>query len=73
MADGSEWRTVLVGGMRQGGMTYFALDVTLPGATSCQAPATGDAYPCYLWEFPRENDIARASRLDGRDLGRRRS
>ncbi len=56
--DGSEWRTVLVGGMRQGGEAYFALDVTHPGALGCDAPASGDGYPCYLWEFPKENDGA---------------
>jgi type IV pilus assembly protein PilY1 len=57
-ADGSEWRTVLVGSMRQGGEAYYALDVTNPAATLCDAPATGDGYPCYLWEFPREDDGA---------------
>jgi type IV pilus assembly protein PilY1 len=57
MADGSEWRTVLVGSMRHGGMAYFALDVTRPDAATCQAPAQGDGYPCYLWEFPHEDDI----------------
>jgi type IV pilus assembly protein PilY1 len=57
LADGSEWRTMLVGGMRHGGPTYFALDVTNPAATTCTAPAQGDGYPCYLWEFPIENDV----------------
>jgi type IV pilus assembly protein PilY1 len=56
LADGSEWRTVLVGSMRHGGMAYFALDVTHPDATLCNAPAQGDGYPCYLWEFPHEDD-----------------
>jgi Tfp pilus tip-associated adhesin PilY1 len=54
-ASGDEWRTVLVGGMRQGGEAYFALDVSHPGEP-CMAPATGVDHPCYLWEFPREND-----------------
>jgi type IV pilus assembly protein PilY1 len=58
LADGSEWRTVLVSGMRQGGPTYMALDVTDPAATTCAAPAQGSGYPCYLWEFPKENDVA---------------
>ncbi len=58
LADGSEWRTMLVGSMRHGGAAYFALDVTNPDATTCSAPAQGDGYPCYLWEFPTENDIA---------------
>jgi type IV pilus assembly protein PilY1 len=43
----SEWKTVLMGGMRQGGNQYYALDVTNPAAIS---------YPGYLWEFPREDD-----------------
>ena len=38
-----QWRTVLIGGLRQGGRSYYALDVTEPGAAS---------YPGYLWEFP---------------------
>jgi len=42
-----EWHTILVGGMRQGGRSYFALDVTDP---------TDAAYPAYLWEFPNETD-----------------
>ncbi len=35
----SEWRTILVGGMNQGGQSYYALDVTDP------------ASPTFLWEF----------------------
>jgi Tfp pilus tip-associated adhesin PilY1 len=54
--SGEEWRTVLVGGLRQGGESYYALDITKPGAPSCVAPATGSGYPCYLWEFPVEGD-----------------
>ncbi len=42
-----EWRTVLVGGMRQGGRAYYSLDVTDPEDL---------AYPAYLWEFPNETD-----------------
>ncbi|MBW2235134.1 MAG: hypothetical protein JRG85_06990 [Deltaproteobacteria bacterium] len=48
-SDGSEWKTVLVSGMRQGGPVYFALDVTNPSVTS--GP---NAYPIYMWEFPVE-------------------
>jgi Tfp pilus tip-associated adhesin PilY1 len=44
--NGSEWHTVLIGGMRQGGETYYALDISDPNALS---------YPEYLWEFPRED------------------
>jgi type IV pilus assembly protein PilY1 len=48
-ADGSEWKTVVVSGMRQGGSTWAALDITDPTAAS---------YPGYLWEFPPENAAA---------------
>lgn len=47
--SGSEWRTVVAGGLRQGGRAYYALDVTDPSAA---------AYPTYLWEFPAENASA---------------
>ena len=43
----NEWKTVLIGGLRQGGRQYYALDVTDP---------TAAGYPGYLWEFPNEND-----------------
>ena len=49
------WRTVAVGGLRQGGNSYYALDITDPAAASCASPASGSGYPCYLWEFPRED------------------
>jgi type IV pilus assembly protein PilY1 len=58
LANGSEWRTILVGGMRQGGEAYYALDITDPGGNTCSSPAVGSGYPCYLWEFPREDDGA---------------
>ncbi|PZP35720.1 MAG: hypothetical protein DI603_02830 [Roseateles depolymerans] len=40
---GSEWRTVLIGGLGAGGRAYFALDVTDP------------ASPKALWEFTNDN------------------
>jgi len=46
-SDGSEWSTVAIGGLRQGGPVYYALDITDPSATD---------YPEYLWEFPAEGD-----------------
>ncbi len=46
-ADGSEWHTLLMGGLRQGGNSYYALDVTNPASAN---------FPSYLWEFPAEND-----------------
>lgn len=53
-SDGSEWRTVLMGGLRQGGETYYALDVTNPAASD---------YPGLLWEFPVEGDATYPSRM----------
>lgn len=43
----SEWKTILVTGMREGGEQYLSLDVTDPTATG---------YPAYNWEFPLESD-----------------
>lgn len=44
---GNEWRTVLISGLRQGGRSFFALDITDPSAAG---------YPGYLWDFPSEAD-----------------
>ena len=49
-----EWRTVLLGGLRQGGRAYYALDVTNPD-NAYAGPGAPD-YPGYLWEFPAEDD-----------------
>ncbi|MCZ6824213.1 MAG: PilC/PilY family type IV pilus protein, partial [Gemmatimonadetes bacterium] len=54
LASGSEWRTVLVGGLRQGGHHYYAVDITNPNGV--MGPAGNLPYPGYLWEFPREDD-----------------
>ncbi len=55
-AEWTSWKTVLVGGMRQGGKQYYALDITDPrGTTSCSATGSPN-YPCYMWEFPKEGD-----------------
>lgn len=40
---GSDWKTILVGGMNNGGRGYYALDVTVPGT------------PRALWEFSDDN------------------
>ncbi|MFP6623978.1 MAG: PilC/PilY family type IV pilus protein, partial [Myxococcota bacterium] len=50
-----QWRTLAMGGFRQGGNSYYALDITDPNASSCPSPSSGGQYPCYLWEFPRED------------------
>lgn len=41
--DGSTWRTILVGGLGAGGMSYYALDITNPNS------------PALLWEFSNTN------------------
>lgn len=45
----SEWKTVLVTGLREGGEHYLALDITNPADSN---------YPNYMWEFPLESDTA---------------
>jgi Tfp pilus tip-associated adhesin PilY1 len=42
--ESTEWKTILVCGLRKGGMQYFALDIT------------DTLNPVLLWEFPRSND-----------------
>jgi len=42
----SEWRTILIGGLRKGGSGYYALDVTEP-----PAGADYSNYPKVLWEY----------------------
>jgi type IV pilus assembly protein PilY1 len=70
LTDGSEWRTILISGMRQGGKQLFALDVTNPGAsavTTCpnSRSPVDTGYPCYLWEYPRENGPTSDKQLMG--------
>ncbi len=70
LASGSEWRTVLVSGMRQGGRSFYALDISNPSATaSTTCPNTRSnpdaGYPCYLWEFPREDATAAIKSMMG--------
>ncbi len=60
LVNGSEWRSILISGMRQGGKQLFALDITDPSraaGVSCpnSRSPSNTGYPCYLWEFPREN------------------
>jgi len=43
----TEWKTLLVTGMREGAEHYLALDMTNPAAVG---------YPGYMWEFPLESD-----------------
>lgn len=55
---GTEWHTVLVGGLGKGGRGYYALDVTTPAAATEAAAAAK-----VLWEFPNSisNSATRAS------------
>jgi type IV pilus assembly protein PilY1 len=61
-ASGSEWRTMLVGGLRRGGQHYYALDITNPdgivgpGGTNLAYPGFQASGPAYGWEFPKEGD-----------------
>ena len=45
-AAGSNWRTILVGGLGKGGASYFAFDVTDPTAAT-----VSDVTGKFLWEF----------------------
>lgn len=54
VTGGGDWRTILVGGLGKGGLGFYALDVTTPGAASEVA-----AKNKVLWEFP--NSISDAT------------
>jgi type IV pilus assembly protein PilY1 len=60
LANGSEWKTIAGSGMREGGNSYFALDITDPSLSS---------YPGYLWEFPAENAPVALSKYFGQTWG----
>jgi len=46
-----EWKTVLICGLRKGGKTYFALNIT------------DTLNPQYLWEFPKPTDPATLAKV----------
>lgn len=50
---GGDWRTVLVGGLNQGGQGIYALDITDPAKL---ASAEANNQSIYLWEFTDAND-----------------
>ncbi len=52
--SGTDWRTILVGGLGKGGRGYYALDISTPAASS-----ELDAKNKVLWEFP--NSITNAA------------
>src|SRR5690606_27830242 len=45
------WRTILTGGLRKGGQTVYALDITDPSQFT-----ESNASQLYLWEFSDVND-----------------
>jgi len=47
------WKTVLVGGMRGGGMGYYALDITDPANFSSETSAKNQV----MWEFTPADDV----------------
>jgi type IV pilus assembly protein PilY1 len=55
----ASWKTVLIGGMREGGRTIYALDISNPPDTANPSGISGGpGYPGYLWEFPCESTNA---------------
>jgi hypothetical protein len=46
-----EWKTVLISGLRKGGSSYFALNIT------------DTLNPEYLWEFPKATDSATLAKM----------
>jgi Neisseria PilC beta-propeller domain len=74
----SQWRTILVGGLREGGRHYYALDITNPSGTAPPGGGSPIAYPGFQWEFPNEDDYNKSQAgtgcgvtypCDYRDLG----
>jgi type IV pilus assembly protein PilY1 len=53
-ASSTNWKTLLVGGLRKGGFGYYALDVTNPVQATEAAAATNLA----RWEFPNASTSA---------------
>ncbi|HKU15856.1 MAG TPA: PilC/PilY family type IV pilus protein [Steroidobacteraceae bacterium] len=47
------WRTMLVGGLRQGGQGIYALDITNPSSLAAAEAAPGNVFK---WEFTDQND-----------------
>ena len=45
--SGTDWRTMLVGGLGKGGKSLYAIDVTDPSAMTSETAVAGKV----LWEF----------------------
>ncbi|MFZ5465006.1 MAG: pilus assembly protein [Pseudomonadota bacterium] len=58
--NGTDWRTILVGGLNKGGRGYYALDITDPDVTDEDAVAAK-----VLWEFPNSG----TSDTDRKNMG----
>jgi len=61
--DADEWHTIMIGGLRQGGSQYYALDITNP-----DGEPGGPSFPGYLWEFPSE-DVAHPNAVEAPYMG----
>ncbi|MFL6663093.1 MAG: pilus assembly protein, partial [Rhizobacter sp.] len=46
-SSGTDWRSVLIGGLGKGGRAYYAIDVTNPAAMTSESAVAGKV----LWEF----------------------
>jgi type IV pilus assembly protein PilY1 len=65
-ATASNWRTLLVGGLRKGGYGYYALDVTNPVQATESAASTN----LVRWEFPNASTSAAVRANVGYSYGR---
>ena len=50
--EDKRWRTMIMGGLRNGGSSYYALDVTYPTASVTDTIPANEPYPAYMWGFP---------------------
>jgi type IV pilus assembly protein PilY1 len=66
----TDWRTIIVGAMREGGDEYYALDVTNPNGSISPDLVTTLPYPGYLWEFPDEADTGSNQQWMGQTWGK---
>lgn len=57
--DGPEWRTVVVGGLREGGVGYYALDITQPDKITdgLPLPGAGDFVPSCMGADPAPGSV----------------
>ena len=61
--SGTDWHTILVGGLGKGGRGYYALDITNPNAST-----DADVASKVLWEFPN-SDLTGAGVGNGKNVG----